>query len=344
MKDNIVRLVLIVVLLALYLAMNNGVSELLKKQEGMDITLQPDRSMMANLGRWMSHVNWMLLIQKRASMSGKPDPAVAQALHKRYDITTDQDPFLVMAYEHGGIELATIGQPELGLQLLDKGIGILGEDNWKLPSYAARIVSQYLKDEPGSNQRAKDYLEQAKKVAGHPFYIESALVRIQGREIKDDPVKMARLWKTVGVQGAREYPGLSTDAVGQDMQGIGDRYGKQVRDKVVSILRKVREKSAREQDPTQKAALKKQAAKIVGIIKSMMGAEHVCDYCFAEYQAGDSHCPNCGRGVEVYGVCVNPDCGKVLPPNAKFCPACGKKVQKKKAHEGNTRSRSKSGK
>ena len=207
MKDFIVRIVLIVILLALYAAMNAGVTELLVGQKGMDIAMNQGRSMWVGLGRWMSHINWMLLLQKRASISGKPDEAVATALHRRYDTTTDQDPFLVLAYEHGGVELATIGQPKSGLELLDKGIKVLGDTNWKLPSYAAQIVTQYCKDDADAENKAKAYLEQAKKVEGHPFYIESALVRIKSKDIKNDPVAMAKLWQEVGSRTAA-MPGV----------------------------------------------------------------------------------------------------------------------------------------
>lgn len=323
MKDILVRIVLIVVLLALYVAMNAGVSDLLLTQKGMDVALKQGRSMWVGLGRWMSHINWMLLLQKRASISGKPDAAVAQALHRRYDTTTDQDPYLVLAYEHGGVELATIGQPQLGLELLDKGIGVVGDTNWKLPSYAAQIVSQYCKDAPDSEKKAREYLEQAKKVEGHPFYIESALVRIDSKGIKDDPVAMAKLWKEVGSRMGVGR-GLDQEAmIGPESTygEYGDRYSKQACDKVVGILRKVREDADKATDSAQKDKLNQQATEIVEVIKVMMGAENACSYCFAEYRPGDKFCPNCGRGVEVYGVCEK--CGKILGPNVKFCPGCG---------------------
>jgi hypothetical protein len=327
MKDTIVRIVLIVVLLVLFVALNSGVSSMLLEQKGMDVALKQGRSMWVGLGRWMSHINWMLLLQKRASISGKPEPAVAEALHRRYDTTTDQDPYLVLAYEHGGVELATIGQPKLGLELLDKGIGVVGDSNWKLPSYAAQIVSQYCKDDPNAEKMAKDYLEQAKKVEGHPFYIESALVRIEGKGIKDDPVKMAKLWQEVGSRAGGERGGFDQEgAMGPESTygDYGDRYSKQACDKVVSILRKVRSDADAATDSAQKEKLNQQAAEIVEIIKVMMGAEHSCSYCFAEYKAGDKFCPNCGRGVEVYGVCVK--CGKPLGTSVKFCPLCGAKA------------------
>ncbi|MBN1941943.1 MAG: zinc ribbon domain-containing protein [Phycisphaerae bacterium] len=330
MKDTITRIVLIVVLLVLYVGVNGGVSDLLISQEGMDVALKQGKSMWVGLGRWMSHINWMLLLQKRASISGKPDPAVAEALHRRYDTTTDQDPYLVLAYEHGGVELATIGQPKLGLELLDKGIGVVGETNWKLPSYAAQIVSQYLKDDPDAETKARKYLEQAKKVRGHPFYIESALVRIQSKESQDDPVAMAKLWKEVGTLTGADAAGRFVPE-GKNAPELfygdsGERYSEQAREKVVSILRKVRQDAAQAKDPAQKETLEKQAAEIVKVVKTMIGAEHVCSYCFAEYQAGDKFCPNCGRDVDVYGVC--PKCGEVLESAAKFCSHCGVDVSK----------------
>ncbi|MBN1554023.1 MAG: zinc ribbon domain-containing protein [Phycisphaerae bacterium] len=329
MKDVIVRVILIIVLLALFVGINGGVSDLLVKQEGMDVALKQGKSMWVGLGRWMSHINWMLLLQKRASISGKPEPAVAEALHRRYDTTTDQDPYLVLAYEHGGVELATIGQPKLGLELLDKGIGVVGDTNWKLPSYAAQIVTQYCKDDPNAEAKAKQYLQQAKQVDGHPFYIESALVRIQGKGIQNDPVKMAKLWKEVGTRmgGERGLDQEGADGGPESAYGeYGDRYSKQACDKVVNILRDVRSAADKATDPAEKKKLEAQANQIVMVIKDMMGSQHACSYCFAEYQAGDKFCPNCGRDVEEFGVCTK--CGAVLGPNVKFCPKCGASAPK----------------
>lgn len=327
MKDFIVRILLIVILLALFVTLNTGVSDLLLQQKGMNVVFTRGRSLWVGLGRWMSHVNWMLLLQKRASISGKRDPAVARALHKRYDMTTDEDPFLVMAYEHGGVELATIGKPDLGLRLLDKGIAVVGETNWKLPSYAAQIVTQYCKDDPQARDKAKAYLEQARKVNDHPFYIESALVRIRGKDIQDNPVKMAKLWQEVGsrMDGDRSIPpGRGGGVVDGTFTQYSDRYNQQACEKVIGILREVREEADKENNPAQKAEREKQADAIVEIIKTMMGSRHACGYCFSEYDPGDQFCPNCGRSVEVYGVCVK--CGKVLAPDDKYCPACGAKA------------------
>lgn len=332
MKDILVRILLIVILLALFLAVNSGVSDLLLKQEGMDVALKRGQTLWVGLGRWMSHINWMLLIQKRASLSGKPDPSVAKALHQRYDVTTDQAPFLVLAYEHGGIELATIGQPKLGLELLEKGISIVGRKNWKLSSYAAQIVSQYLKNDPDAQAKMREYLEKARQVEGHPFYIESALVRLQSKGLENDPVAMAKLWKEVGARSVgmgegRPLPeGVPPSALSDPLYGeYGRQYSPQACEKVVGLLRKVREEAAAEKDSARKAKLEQQAEEIVKIIKQMRGAEFACSYCFAEYQPGDKFCPNCGRAVEVYGVC--PKCGRVLPETgAKFCPGCGAAV------------------
>jgi RNA polymerase subunit RPABC4/transcription elongation factor Spt4 len=328
MKDLMVRIILIVIFLVLYVGMNNEVSGLLVRQDGMDIALKHGQSLWVGMGRWMSHVNWMLLLQKRATISGKPDPAVAGALYKRYDTTTNLDPFLVTAYEHGGVELATIGAPKRGLELLDKGIDVVGDENWKLPAFAAQIVTQYCKDDKDAQDKARKYWEQAKKGKGHPFYIESALVRIQSAGIQDDPVAMARLWKKVGScmsyeigfgnEGRTMFPESMYD--GEQ----GERYNKQACEKVVDILRKVRAAADEAKDPAEKKKLDDQASEIIEIIKTMMGAEHACNYCFAQYGPGDKFCPNCGRPVEEYGVC--PKCGNILGPGDKFCPKCGEKI------------------
>jgi RNA polymerase subunit RPABC4/transcription elongation factor Spt4 len=136
---------------------------------------------------------------------------------------------------------------------------------------------------------------------------------------------MAKLWQEVGSRTAGVTRPVGAEGMvppeAASYGEYGDRYSQQACDKVVGILRKVREQADQATDAAQKDLLNQQAAEIVEIIKVMKGAEYACSYCFAEYGPGDKFCPNCGRGVEVYGVCEK--CGEVLGPNVKFCPNCG---------------------
>lgn len=54
-----------------------------------------------------------------------------------------------------------------------------------------------------------------------------------------------------------------------------------------------------------------------------------CPYCGEQHPDNFTFCPNSGRRIEVqHKSCENRDCpdfGKsILPPDAKFCPRCGK--------------------
>jgi len=321
-KDAIIRIVLLLLVLTAVVLVNDNVSADFWKLNGVDVTVRRG-GMMGGMSRFMAQVNWMRLLQFRAArISSKPDKAVAEALYRRYDVVTNQDPYLTMAYEHGGLELATMGQPELSLKLLDKGIEVLGDGTWKLPHYAAHVSTFYLKD----SKQAEKYLKLARKSRGHPFFIESSLVRISGKKAGDDPLAMAKLWKEVcRGKGAGEWE-LSPDRMieyGGEMDESG--YYEHARKRVIGLLREVRAKAAKATG-AEKAQLVKKAVQIEKILRSMMPSSHVCTYCFAEYKAGDKFCNNCGRMVKVYGVC--PKCGEVA--DGKYCRHCGAKTSPSK--------------
>lgn len=47
-----------------------------------------------------------------------------------------------------------------------------------------------------------------------------------------------------------------------------------------------------------------------------------CRYCESELKPGAKFCPNCGKEVLEFDVCIN--CGKQIKVGASFCPHCGK--------------------
>ncbi len=46
-----------------------------------------------------------------------------------------------------------------------------------------------------------------------------------------------------------------------------------------------------------------------------------CNYCNTELKQGAKFCPNCGREVSEFDVCIS--CGQQIKVGAKFCPHCG---------------------
>ncbi|MCD4824935.1 MAG: zinc ribbon domain-containing protein [Phycisphaerae bacterium] len=321
MKNVITRIILLVVFLAGAVWVNSNLSAEFGKLEGVDATIGKS-NFLAGANRFMAQVNWMRLLQFRATASEikNPDDSVTQALYRRYDMITDQDPFMALAYEHGGLELATMGKPGEALKLLDKGMKVLN-NNWKLPHYAAHISSFYLKDDA----LAEKYLKSAHKIKGHPFFIEMSLVRLQAAQIDNEPVAVAKLWKKIclptHVDGT--YAGSDLLEYGGEMDS--GRFNTKAHRKVIELLREVRAQAA-EATGDEKKILTQKARQIEKIIKTIMPKGHFCPHCFAEYKAGDKHCNNCGRGVEVFGVCQK--CGAVA--DGKYCRQCGTQIIKKK--------------
>lgn len=328
MKDAIIRIVLLVVILGAVVWINVGwVSKEFGSLDGIKATVRGSGTT-AGMNRFLAHVNWMRLLQFRAIRTSqkRPEPAVVEALYRRFDTVTDQDPFFAKAYEHGALDLATMGKPELAIKLLDKGIGILGDDNWKLPHYAAHISRRYLyeDDQAKKDVQVEKYLLLARNSKNHPFFIESALVRIEGKKNRNDPLALAKLWKKIG-----RFEGVGHEGMSGDMEFGGNmdeyRFGENSRKQVVTLLRSVRSQVAKATGE-DKSELARKARKIETILRSMMPSANACPYCFAEYKPGDKFCNNCGRAVKVYGVC--PKCGTVA--HGKYCTKCGTKIGKKK--------------
>ncbi len=336
MKDAIVRIVALVVILACVVMINGTLSDALARADGMDVTLKRG-GWSAGLDRFLAHANWMRLLQYRAKVSSSqiPDEDVVIALYKRYDTLTDENPFLFIAYEHGGIEIASMGKGDLALKLLDKGIKAAGDTNWKFPYYAAYIAGRYVKDD----ELREKYLRNAIDIDGHPFHVLSQLVRLSARKLDDTPLTKARLWQgfvakdslagpglaTHPADGARPTAGVETFA----MQG-GDPQNSthaKARDEVIKLLR-LAKAQADQATGKDKDKLVADAAAIEKIVRQMSPSAHSCKYCFAAYEAGDKFCPNCGRAVVVFGVCAK--CDAVVKPGEKFCTACGTSTAVKK--------------
>jgi tetratricopeptide (TPR) repeat protein len=321
--DALIRIVLIVALLVVGVVVNLNLTNSFWQQE--EVALAARRGpVWGGLSRFMSHLNWMRLLQYRAVNAGQRDDEVAEALYRRYDLITDQDPYLVMAYEHGGLELATMGRPDLALKLLEKGIEATGKTNWRLPTYAGHVCMFYL---PQKNpQRAEGYYRQAQQVSGHPFYVESTLVRLNKQS--DDPLEMARLWQTIATPSQHLGP-VPTSMPEQMLQGQGVGYTDQVGysprvvDEIIALLRQVRQQ-AEKAEGEKKTQLNEQAEQIESIIKSMIPGDQLCSYCFTEYAAGDKFCAHCGREVEVFNVC--PQCGAQVERDDQYCGQCGQKL------------------
>ena len=331
MKNNIVSVITLVIVLLLVVVMSRGLTQQRMSHQGAALGTG---SAWGGLNRFLAQVNWMRLLQFRAAASSqKPSPKVADALFRRYLTVTNMDPHLEIAYEHGGLELATMGKAKQSIQLLERGIKSVNKDNWRIPYFAATISNFYLKDP----DQAIKFFEETSKRAGHPFVVETSLVRLRGAKKDNDPVELAKLWWEIYVggremapEGKLPMPGKGNPLPGGNMgmlmgtSGMGTEHSQAIRDKVIDILRELRAAVAAEKDAAKKADLKVKEKKVLKIVKSMIGSAYVCQFCFAEYGPGGKFCGHCGKKVKLYGVCKK--CGHVVSGN--FCNQCGDKTRK----------------
>ncbi len=319
-KDAIVRIVALAILLVCVVMINTTLTQDIARADGMELALQRS-NWSGSMARFLGHANWMRLLQYRAKVSSKPDPAVAMALYNRYDTLTDQNPFMVMAYEHGGIELATMGNGELAIKLMDKGMEA-ADNNWKIPLYAAHVAQRYLNDD----ELAEKYLQKTRKISGHPTHVESQLVRVLAKKTDNDPLTKAKLWQQVTknyMTGMHELP--TPEMVGMVVPFGDPSINTKARQEVIKLLRQVRAQ-AQAATGQDKQDMETKAAEIEKILAGMSPSAHVCKYCFAAYNAGDKFCLQCGKPVEVFGVCSK--CNAVLKPGENFCAQCGTAVPK----------------
>ena len=328
-KDAIIRIVALVVVLACVFMLNTVLTEDIASADGIKISLERG-GWSGNMDRFLGHTNWMRLLQYRAKVSSKkPDPAVVTALYNRYDTLTDQNPFMVIAYEHGGIELATMGNSQLALKLLEKGMETTGDSNWKLPFYAAHIAHRYIKDDG----LAEKYLQKTRKISGHPTHVESQLVRIIASKTDNDPLTKAKLWQNITKNDATSVGGgIGPDGQKRALEISGfptgdSKINAKARQEVIKLLREVRSQASKATGK-EKQDMEAKAGEIEIIVTSLSPSAHVCKYCFAGYQAGDKFCPHCGKDVKVFGVCRT--CKTVLESGKKFCTQCGTSVSKPK--------------
>jgi len=149
-------------------------------------------------------VYWLRAVQYYGSERVfNPDPSYDN-LRPLIDITTALDPRLELAYRYGAIFLSEdrpigAGKPELGLEVLEKGVRAL-PGSWRLRWDLGAHWFFYMKDA----KRAAAVLSGAKSITGAPYWLENLAARfLEG----DDRNSAREIWRhqyEIGEGGVRD--------------------------------------------------------------------------------------------------------------------------------------------
>ena len=152
----------------------------------------------------LADVYWLRAVQYYGSERAfNPDPTYDN-LRPLIDITTALDPRLELAYRYGAIFLSEdrpvgAGKPELGLEVLEKGVRAL-PDSWRLRWDLGAHWFFYLKDP----KRAAAVLRGAKSIPGAPYWLDNLAARfLEG----DDRNSAREIWRhqyEIGEGGVRD--------------------------------------------------------------------------------------------------------------------------------------------
>jgi len=261
----------------------------------------------AGVDKLISEINWMLYIYYRGGEKSVNDDN-KQELYDRIDEIISANPNLEIAYTMGASGLYPIATDK-AVKLLKRGCEAPHlKKSWKIPYLIAFYESQnFFKEIPEDVMRdSLQYYEIAMtRNGGKNHFIASGYYRTKAKLLPEKDKNYALLevlldeWK------------VSRNAIetGTDHQDIQKRLLKACKDAI-----------SYEEEPATQRTLKF----IERIRKTVLADEHLCASCITKYNAGDKFCKECGKQVEVYGVCVK--CKHVL--NGKFCSDCGTKATK----------------
>jgi len=217
MKDIPIRVLIAVLLMAVVALLSGPLQSRLGTTGNVKTAMAHGRHL-AGVGRLVGHVQWMRLLQFRSRLAQQENLDTARAaeeLHRRYQRITRLTPDLVTAYQHGTLELALMGSPEQGLDLVDRGLQHTGDKDWILPFYAAQIAGERL----GDWDRAERYLREALRRTNNPEVTYRSLVRVHTqRNGKTGPVGRGEAWAAL-VRSARDNGLPSMTEYAEDMGG-----------------------------------------------------------------------------------------------------------------------------
>lgn len=162
------------------------------------------RRLVPGFEQLLADVYWLRAVQYYGSERVfNPDPTYDN-LRPLIDITTALDPRLELAYRYGAIFLSEdrpigAGKPELGLEVLEKGVRAL-PGSWRLRWDLGAHWFFYMKDP----KRAAAVLRGAKSIPGAPYWLDNLAARFLEGDDRDSAREIWRHQYEIGEGGVRD--------------------------------------------------------------------------------------------------------------------------------------------
>jgi hypothetical protein len=141
----------------------------------------------AGMDKFLSNVGWMTLIQWEAK--GNLDTNRADDLYNKLNSLTNLDPLFADAYLDGAMAIM-VSSPDHAAALLDKGVALGLQDNWKLQFYAGLIQFQYKHD----LHQAEVHWGAARNLPNAPFFVQTAWMRSRSDQLGSDHLGAMDMW------------------------------------------------------------------------------------------------------------------------------------------------------
>jgi len=157
------------------------------------------RRLWPGLENLMADVYWLRTVQYFGGQRVYAEGKRFDLLWPLTDITVTLDPRFEIAYHYGAIFLAEpipfgAGQPEKGVELLDRGARATG--SWRLRQYQGYFTFLHLCDP----RRAVAVLQDAASLPGAPYWLNTLAADMLGRS--GDRATAIQMWKTMSEQSA----------------------------------------------------------------------------------------------------------------------------------------------
>lgn len=249
------------------------------------------------------------------------------------------DPTFKRAYNFAILRLMS-ELPDQAINLADMAMVYLKNDTKEFSELAGHIASTVKKD----YKAALDYYE--KCVSGGPSkdylgrrYLRT-LLRIEGinpyeKTLENQAKQIVAYYEAnknmmSSLEGMGEFGDMGMEgmegiegAEGMEAMDFGDVQSESwIQPILLDEIRKFLGRTSLEKHSLSN----KKIEEVKTIYKSFAPKGHACQKCYAEYDAGDMFCYQCGLDLKPYGVCAKKDCGTIL--KGHFCHTCGEKAPK----------------
>jgi hypothetical protein len=209
----------------------------------------------AGMDKFLSNVGWMTLIQWEAKTD--IDAPQAEILYNKLNSLTNLDPLFADAYLDGALSIMP-RRPDLAAALLDKGVSLGLEKNWKLEFYSGIAELQYTHDP----KKAEVHWAIARTLPNAPFYVETSWIRSRSDQLGNDRLGAMDLWYSFynGLNSSDTNQRLERDIAAAYISDIGDQFVTDCDSKLSSV-----------NDPTARAQLigdRAKAQKMVDSVKT----------------------------------------------------------------------------